>query len=121
MGLFFVSISMAYLIYQEISVSFADFEKANINNNRIAMQVAEFTYNKYVMSEWGSQICCFHPRDLQDLHKRAVDAALNQFMVNRSHSEVDDFKTEMVKASSINSYLGSFHINMVFYTQKEYS
>ncbi|KAJ8736060.1 hypothetical protein PYW08_006716 [Mythimna loreyi] len=81
----------------EISGIFAEFEKANINSNRIAMQVAEFKYNNYITSEWGSQMCCFHPEALENLHKRAVANAVKVFMVNRESSEDDDFKMEMIK------------------------
>ncbi|KAJ8735833.1 hypothetical protein PYW07_007453 [Mythimna separata] len=84
-------------LMEEISGNFAEYEKANINNNRLNMQVAEFTYNNYIMSEWGSQMCCFHPRALDSLHKRAVDVALEAFMVNRERSEDDDFKMEVIK------------------------
>lgn len=64
------------------------------------MQAAELTYNNYMTSAWGPQMCCFHPNALQELHRKGVEVAVREFMENRAESEVDDFKKAMIKASA---------------------
>ncbi|KAJ8735837.1 hypothetical protein PYW07_007457 [Mythimna separata] len=86
-------------LMKEISSNFVEYEKANINNNRCNTQVAESAYINYINSEWESQTCCLHPRTLDSLHKRAVDAALEAFMTNQERGEEDDIKMELIKAT----------------------
>ncbi|CAH0592822.1 unnamed protein product [Chrysodeixis includens] len=76
---------------EEMETCFLDFEKLNLNSNRMAMQVAEYKYNNYIASAWGPQTCCFHPRALANLHRDAKQAAVRQFLANRTDSENDDF------------------------------
>ncbi|KAJ8735836.1 hypothetical protein PYW07_007456 [Mythimna separata] len=92
-------------LMKEISSNFVEYEKANINNNQRNMQVAESAYINYINSERESQTCCLHPRTLDSLHKRAMDAALEAFMTNRERSEEDNFKMELIKESIIKDYL----------------
>ncbi|XP_075976680.1 atlastin-3-like [Anticarsia gemmatalis] len=81
---------------QEITVYFGDFERANVNSNMWAMQVAEYTYNNCVSSAWGPQSCCFHPHALRDLHGNARARALEQFLADRPDSENDDYKNKLI-------------------------
>ncbi|XP_075976660.1 atlastin-3-like [Anticarsia gemmatalis] len=81
---------------QEITVYFGDFERANVNSNMWAMQVAEYAYNNCVSSAWGPQSCCFHPNALRELHDTARARALEQFLADRPDSHNDDFKDKLI-------------------------
>lgn len=74
-----------------------EFEKANVNKNKMALHAAEHVYNNYMVSEWGPQMCCFHPKALDDLHKKGKQMALEQFLSNRVDSEDDEYKAALVK------------------------
>lgn len=76
---------------QEMECCFLDFEKQNMNSNRMAMQVAEYKYDNYISTAWGPQACCFHPRALKNLHAEAKQSAVRQFLASRTECENDDF------------------------------
>ncbi|CAB3256283.1 unnamed protein product [Arctia plantaginis] len=83
-------------LLEDIQKYFEDFEKTNLHNNLLAMQVAEYTYNNCVFSAWGPQSCCFHPNALEELHKDAFDRALQQFLKDRVESDQDDYKDKLI-------------------------
>ena len=58
-------------------------------------------------------MCCFHPRALEDLHKRGVEVAVTQFLANRPESEADEYREAVVKASSIDVCDGFIYIKTV--------
>lgn len=84
-------------LLQDIDEYFLEFEKANVNKNKMALHAAEHVYNNYMVSEWGPQMCCFHPKALDDLHKKGKQMALEQFLSNRVDSEDDEYKAALVK------------------------
>lgn len=99
---------------EEIECCFLDFEKQNMNSNRMAMQVAEYKYDNYISTAWGPQACCFHPRALKNLHAEAKQAAIRQFLASRTECENDDFGkklegilddryTELVRVNEFNN------------------
>ncbi|KAF9798908.1 hypothetical protein SFRURICE_007314 [Spodoptera frugiperda] len=59
-------------LLQEMEDCFAEFKQGIVKSNRMMRQMAEYAYNNYIMSAWGPQTCCFHPRALEDLHNEAV-------------------------------------------------
>lgn len=95
-------------ILQDIQKYFMDFEKTNVHNNLLAMQVAEYTYNNCMVSAWGPQSCCFHPLALQALHKDAQDRALKQFMEDRVESDNDDYKEKLIAVTLLNNYINIY-------------
>lgn len=82
---------------QDITVYYEDFKKSNFNSNMWAIQVAQYTYNNHVSSAWGPQSCCFHPRALENLHEKAREHAIEQFLTDRIESEQDDFKEQLIE------------------------
>ncbi|CAH0695497.1 unnamed protein product [Spodoptera exigua] len=89
------------LLLKDIRDYFVDFEKANINRNKMALHAAENVYNNYIMSEWGPQMCCFHPKALEDLHNKGKQMALEQFLSNRADNENDEYKAALIKSLGI--------------------
>ncbi|XP_022821572.1 atlastin-2-like [Spodoptera litura] len=84
-------------LLQDTNEYFVEFEKANINRNKMALHAAENVYNNYMVAEWGPQMCCFHPKALEDLHNKGKQMALEQFLSNRVDSEDDEYKAALMK------------------------
>lgn len=84
-------------LLEEIIDCFTDFEKLNMNSNKVAMQGAEYAYNNYMSSAWGPQSCCFHPRALEKLHIKAKEVTLKEFLANRTNSHEDDYKEKLIE------------------------
>lgn len=78
-------------------------QKANENNNLMAVVAVESAYRDLVMAEWGPPTCCMHPRALLELHERVVPQAMAQILDNRLHTDDDGFR-EMLQEKLSSRY-----------------
>ncbi|XP_047023304.1 atlastin-2-like [Helicoverpa zea] len=88
---------------EEIERSFVEVQKANENNNLMAVVAVESAYRDLVMAEWGPPTCCMHPRALLELHERVVPQAMAQILDNRLHTDDDGFR-EMLQEKLSSRY-----------------
>ncbi|CAH0695498.1 unnamed protein product [Spodoptera exigua] len=74
-------------LLQEIEDCYTEFKQGIIKSNRMLRQMAEYAYNNYIMSAWGPQTCCFHPRALEDLHNEAITEVNKQIYGGSNEDE----------------------------------
>ena len=78
------------------------------------LQAAEHKYNNFITSAWGSQMCCFHPKALKDLHEEAVKETLEYCLEDREEVDEDDEYKEAVREASNPKHVVFFYNVLAF-------